>query len=606
MGTLRVLALVACSAAVARAQLLEGSCANGLDVWDATAGTYGVNSICQHMPADELVNCDTVGGGQSQGSPLGARTEANNWTAAVAASSTNYAASYSCACRRAAAGNADNPEACPAGNANAGTVCQDATSHPSLYVDGYFGCVCMPGFSGPLCEIDFDECSSLPCQNGGACSQVTSDAVGGYYTCACEDGYTGDECQRDVDECSSQPCANSAACLDSNSDAMAAGAFRCVCTAGYAGATCTEDIPECDQDVCQQGARCFDSLTAPFGSAVAAGSYTCDCAAMDATCEPAAAVACAHADLGGDQDASAAECAGAAQPSACSYEPGRAADCVASNAATCAALAATACGTSAVCHMAGPQCVAMEEANCASAGGDQLLCELQPGCDYVAAVAESCTAAAAAACDTCQEGVGPEAQCAATETVCDPVGDGFILCGGEGCVPRQQCRADFSFAGCARRATCSDRTSADDNSADPVTDADCGPGFRASNPSTTTLCVGASCSPDTVWQDKAACCEESICTAGSAARTGYSVQFSGATVLSALGFVSCAETHTGVASVSCGSTGSFSFTGCLPRASCGDCGDPGDRCDFSSHFSLFLSFPVTSLDFRRFLGSVSA
>ena len=37
---------------------------------------------------------------------------------------------------------------------------------------------------------DIDECASLPCQNGGTCT----DGVNGY-TCACAAGFTGSDCE---------------------------------------------------------------------------------------------------------------------------------------------------------------------------------------------------------------------------------------------------------------------------------------------------------------------------------------------------------------------------------------------------------------------------
>ena len=38
--------------------------------------------------------------------------------------------------------------------------------------------------------LDFDECASSPCQNGGTCS----DDIDGY-TCMCIPGHTGDNCE---------------------------------------------------------------------------------------------------------------------------------------------------------------------------------------------------------------------------------------------------------------------------------------------------------------------------------------------------------------------------------------------------------------------------
>ena len=40
------------------------------------------------------------------------------------------------------------------------------------------------------CLLDIDECVSIPCQNGGNCT----DGIAGY-TCECIPGHTGDNCE---------------------------------------------------------------------------------------------------------------------------------------------------------------------------------------------------------------------------------------------------------------------------------------------------------------------------------------------------------------------------------------------------------------------------
>ena len=59
-------------------------------------------------------------------------------------------------------------------------------------IDGIasYNCSCNKGWTGKSCEIDIDECISMPCKNGGTCFQ----AIGAAYRCQCPDGYTGNDC----------------------------------------------------------------------------------------------------------------------------------------------------------------------------------------------------------------------------------------------------------------------------------------------------------------------------------------------------------------------------------------------------------------------------
>lgn len=59
------------------------------------------------------------------------------------------------------------------------------------------------GFTGNNCELNYDDCITLPCLNGGSCVDGIDS-----YTCQCASGYTGLNCSTDVNECSSSPCAN--------------------------------------------------------------------------------------------------------------------------------------------------------------------------------------------------------------------------------------------------------------------------------------------------------------------------------------------------------------------------------------------------------------
>lgn len=66
-----------------------------------------------------------------------------------------------------------------------------------------FSCTCLTGYTGSLCEVNYNECGSNPCQNGGICA----DGVNAYL-CVCKSGFSGKDCEVDIDECKQAPCKN--------------------------------------------------------------------------------------------------------------------------------------------------------------------------------------------------------------------------------------------------------------------------------------------------------------------------------------------------------------------------------------------------------------
>ena len=123
----------------------------------------------------------------------------------------------------------------------------------------------MAGYTGDVCEIgdlasrkvlcmesnsillDIDECDSVPCHNGGNCT----DGIDGF-TCGCVPGHTGVLCETgrpslcfsmlynqseiycgsDIGECTSAPCQNNGTCVDE------INRFTCNCSFGFTGDHC--------------------------------------------------------------------------------------------------------------------------------------------------------------------------------------------------------------------------------------------------------------------------------------------------------------------------------------------------------------------------------
>ncbi|GLD73262.1 protein jagged-2-like protein [Lates japonicus] len=71
-------------------------------------------------------------------------------------------------------------------------LCFLCSYNGGICVDGvnWFRCECAPGFAGPDCRINIDECQSSPCAEGSTCM----DEINGY-RCVCPPGHAGPRCQ---------------------------------------------------------------------------------------------------------------------------------------------------------------------------------------------------------------------------------------------------------------------------------------------------------------------------------------------------------------------------------------------------------------------------
>ncbi|KAI8515705.1 hypothetical protein Bbelb_065180 [Branchiostoma belcheri] len=141
-------------------------------------------------------------------------------------------------------------------------------SHMCVNTAGSFHCSCPDGYqlSMPTRCVRVDECDSNPCNNGGACQDLTDG-----YRCDCQPGWTGTNCEIDVDECDAN--ADHGLCDPNNGICQnSAGSYRCWCGPGFELEddlhTC-KDIDECEPN--EGRGPCHQMCSNQYGS------YRCFC-----------------------------------------------------------------------------------------------------------------------------------------------------------------------------------------------------------------------------------------------------------------------------------------------------------------------------------------
>lgn len=127
-----------------------------------------------------------------------------------------------------------------------GEYCQH-TCTEGYCVNGGMCTVLMIFFSGQHCEQE-DPCLSRPCANGGICTALPDRE----FSCTCPPGYHGPRCLNDTDECAFSPslCKNEGMCLNTP------GSYRCNCQPGFTGLHCEMYYVPCFPSHCLNGGTC--------------------------------------------------------------------------------------------------------------------------------------------------------------------------------------------------------------------------------------------------------------------------------------------------------------------------------------------------------------
>ncbi|XP_050703068.1 protein eyes shut-like isoform X2 [Eriocheir sinensis] len=151
----------------------------------------------------------------------------------------------------------------------AGVACIRNPCNNGVCVDNLnsssFHCFCEDGFTGLLCQTNWDDCWSAPCLNGATCTDLVADLA-----CICPPGYTGQFCEAEINECRSNPCQNNGTCQDM------LNRYVCSCPTGYSGVNCEIDVSVCNSSSLWTGVspNCLHGGVCVDGPGL---SYTCLC-----------------------------------------------------------------------------------------------------------------------------------------------------------------------------------------------------------------------------------------------------------------------------------------------------------------------------------------
>jgi protein crumbs len=126
------------------------------------------------------------------------------------------------------------------------------------------------------CDIDVDECASMPCQNGATCTESTVESAVSFHTyqCTCAAGFANGVCEYIAGIESGGIAEYAAECSVMESDDANGTIVYHIDGLPRLAGNCDIDVVECDSSPCQNGALCTDSTSEP---AVSIHAYQCTC-----------------------------------------------------------------------------------------------------------------------------------------------------------------------------------------------------------------------------------------------------------------------------------------------------------------------------------------
>ena len=90
---------------------------------------------------------------------------------------------------------------------------------------------CVPGFTGPNCDANINNCGGVDCNGNGQCLDGVAT-----FQCVCDPGFIGEICQTNINDCVGVNCSGNGQCVDG------VNSFTCECMTGYGGTLCSEGI----------------------------------------------------------------------------------------------------------------------------------------------------------------------------------------------------------------------------------------------------------------------------------------------------------------------------------------------------------------------------